>query len=337
MMDQRTKFLLQTLEKIGAPLTMAAVTVPEQNPGQDAQRAAELLNKSVQLGLTLAEAMRVRDESQADGVHLALTAFAGPLIAGQTMATGRVPGDLEIRRMSGALQAVLAFADRFTPAADTVLRLENNETTADPADETMIHVQMLNAFAPVLQAVSQYAFGRQEPKLIQEIGARITSQAADLGVRIFGADQPPRIARRIELVLVRLLAGIYAAAHMEEMARLMSLSDQDRNQAMSASGGVPMDPIWTAFNRRAEMVRVLAETIVPSPRSAAQAQGSGGFAPPPALPPVQQQPPAAPLGGIPGMNPPAAAAPVPSNEPPVSAGGNPMAFFSKKTADTDGQ
>ena len=52
-MDQRTQFLLQVLEKIGSPLTMAVAAVPGNQAGSEAQRVAELLNKSVQLGLAL--------------------------------------------------------------------------------------------------------------------------------------------------------------------------------------------------------------------------------------------------------------------------------------------
>lgn len=69
-MDQRTQFLIQVLEKIGGPLTAAVTVLPGQNDGdmaQDAKRVAELLNRSVQLGLSVAEGMNVRDEAQADG------------------------------------------------------------------------------------------------------------------------------------------------------------------------------------------------------------------------------------------------------------------------------
>ncbi len=175
-MDQRTVFLIQVLEKIGTPLT-AAVTASALNgkltetARQDAQRVAELLNRSVQLGLSLAESMNVNDAAQADGVHLSLAAFSGPLIASLYQATGRVPGDQDIRRMSTALQSVLTFADTFTPAADNSLRLENMDAGDQPADEALIHVQMLQAFAPVLQVVGDYAFGKPENKLVQDIAA----------------------------------------------------------------------------------------------------------------------------------------------------------------------
>lgn len=320
-MDQRTQFLLQVLEKIGSPLTMAVAAVPGNQTGTEAQRVAELLNKSVQLGLALADGMNVRDESQADGVHLALAAFAGPLVAGQYMTSGgRVPGDLEIRRMAGALQAVLTFADNFTPAADTTLRLQNNEPGSDSADESLIHVQMMNAFAPMLQAVAQYTFGRQENKLVQDIAGRITDRAETMRADIFGADLPVKQARRIDLVLVKMMSGIYAGAHMGEMARLMSLSEQDRAGAMATPGGVSMDSIWTAFDRQVAMIRILGEQVIPAQSTTGSAQSGGGVSP---MKNMEKQPPVLPSSIV------AQAA----TADPVPATGNPMAFFGKKSAD----
>ena len=313
MIDQRTQFLIQVLEKIGGPLTAAVTALPADgdNTPKDAKRVAELLNRSVQLGLSVAEGMNVRDESQADGVHLALAAFSSPLIAGQYMMSGRVPGDLEIRRLSGALQAVLTFADTFSPAADSTLRLENVEAGSTPADEALIHVQMLTAFGPVFQVVSAYTFGRQENKLIQDIAMRLVERAALMREQIFGNNLPHKRARQVDLVLLKILAGLYASAHAAETQRLMGLGDAAR--AASGGAGMSMDAVWTAFDKGAEMARIVAEQIVPEENSGSQAAkttSGGGLK---AAPPVPPAPPQAP------------------QEPEK---GNPMAFFAqKKTAE----
>lgn len=314
-MDQRTQFLIQVLEKIGGPLTSAATILPQKGDdgsAQDAKRVAELLNRSVQLGLSVAEGMNVRDESQADGVHLSLAAFSSPLIAGQYMATGRVPGDLEIRRLSGALQAVLTFADSFTPAADSSLRLQNIDAGATPADEALIHVQMLTAFAPVFQVVSGYAFGRQENKLIQEIATRLTARAETMRTQIFGDALPPKAAKQAELVLLKVLCGLYAAAHANETQRLMTLPDNDR-----ATASVSVDGVWTLFDRSADMARVVAESIIPPLQGGQAASSSAG--PKPVQPQAQPQ-----------VTPPPVA-PIAANEPPMDPT-NPMAFFTAKKA-----
>ncbi len=322
-MDQRTQFLIQVLEKIGGPLTSAATILPvkgDDGSAQDAKRVAELLNRSVQLGLSVAEGMNVRDESQADGVHLSLAAFSSPLIAGQYMATGRVPGDLEIRRLSGALQAVLTFADSFTPAADSTLRLQNTDAGSSPADEALIHVQMLTAFAPVFQVVAGYAFGRQENKLIQEIATRLTARAEAMRTQLFGDALPIKEAKQAELILLKVLCGLYAAAHANETQRLMALPDNDRSTT-----SISVDGVWALFDRSTDMARVVAESIVPPLRAETAGGSAGGVK---AAPPAQVQAQAQPV-----VVPPVASAvpPVAANQPPMDPT-NPMAFFTAKKA-----
>lgn len=316
MIDQRTQFLIQVLEKIGGPLTAAVTMLPADgdNTPKDAKRVAELLNRSVQLGLSVAEGMNVRDESQADGVHLALAAFSSPLIAGQYMMSGRVPGDLEIRRLSGALQAVLTFADTFSPAADSTLRLENSEAGTAPADEALIHVQMLTAFSPVFQVVASYTFGRQENKLIHDIATRLVERAAVLREQVFGNNLPQKRARQVDLVLLKVLAGLYASAHAAETQRLMALGDAARSSHGGA--GMSMDGVWAAFDKGAEMARIVAEQIVPEgdsvPGDRKTASGGG-------------------LRAMPPVPPPSETAPETAQEPEKA---NPMAFFAqKKTAE----
>ncbi len=314
MIDQRTQFLIQVLEKIGGPLTAAVTVLPADgdNTPKDAKRVAELLNRSVQLGLSVAEGMNVRDEAQADGVHLALAAFSSPLIAGQYMLTGRVPGDLEIRRLSGALQAVLTFADTFTPAADSTLRLENIDAGSTPADESLIHIQMLTAFGPVFQVVAAYAFGRQENKLIQDIAGKLVDRAEAMREQIFGNNLPQKTARQVDLVLLKVLGGLYASAHASETQRLMSLGDAARNA--SGATGISMDSVWAAFDKSAEMARIVAEQIVPPEKSGEQSVKTSSGPGLKAVPPAPVAPPTQP-------------------EKPDQAA-NPMAFFAqKKTAD----
>lgn len=324
MIDQRTQFLIQVLEKIGGPLTAAVTIMPgqtEDNP-QDAKRVAELLNRSVQLGLSVAEGMNVRDEAQADGVHLALAAFASPLVAGQYMVNGRVPGDLEIRRLSGALQAVLTFADTFTPAADSTLRLQNSEAGSAPADEALIHIQMLTAFAPVFQVVAAYAFGRPENKLIQEIAGRLIDRAEDLREDIFGTDLPPKTMRQIDLVLLKVLGGLYASAHAGETQRLMNMGDAARN---ASGSGVTMDNVWVIFDKSTEMAKIVTEQIIPGPKMREKPVSGGGLKSIPPVPP-QKQP------ELPREMP--QSAPIQDN---AGGSGNPMAFFAKPKEAADGE
>lgn len=281
-MDQRTAFLIQVLERIGTPLATAVTAMPVQNTEvtdaivrQDAQRVAELLNRSVQLGLSMAESMNVRDAARADGVHLALAAFASPLIAGQFMAAGgRIPGDAEVKRLATSLQAVLTFADNFIPAADSTMRLQNMDPGDFPADEHMVYVQMLQAFSPVLQVISEFAFAKPEHRLLQDVSARLVIRAEDLRKGMFGPDMPSRAARQADLVLLHLVCGLYAASHRTETLRLMAMDDKTR-----ASTVISMDGVWNLFDKRVEMVRLMADQIIPPVSASGGAESARGAQP----------------------------------------------------------
>jgi len=285
MTDARTQFLIQILDKIGGPLAAAVAAGPTlDSESAGAQRLAELLNRSVQLGLSVAADMNVRDEGQADGVHLSLAAFASPLMAGQYLLSGQVPGDADIKRLTTSMQAVLTFADNFTPAADSTLRIQNSEPGASPADESLIYVQTLNAFAPVFQVVNDYAFGKPEAKVIQEIATRIWAKASEMRGELFGGDMPVKTKHQTDLVLMKLLCGLYASCHNAEVRRLMGLSEQSRT-----STKVSMDPVWIAFDKQASMAMIVAGQLIPDAKGgssantvapAARATTSTGSAPP---------------------------------------------------------
>jgi len=185
-------------------------------------------------------------------------------MAGQYLLSGQVPGDADIKRLTTSMQAVLTFADNFTPAADSTLRIQNSEPGASPADESLIYVQTLNTFAPVFQVVNDYAFGKPEAKVIQEIATRIWAKASEMRGELFGSDMPVKTKHQTDLVLMKLLCGLYASCHNAEVRRLMSLSDQARTGTK-----VSMDPVWVAFDKQASMAMIVAGQLIPDAKGGA--------------------------------------------------------------------
>lgn len=307
MIDQRTQFLIQILDKIGGPLTAAVAAGPHiESESDSAQRVAELLNRSVQLGLSVAQQMNVRDAGQADGVHLSLAAFSGPLMAGQYIVSGKVPSESDIKKLTTSLQAVLTFADNFTPAIDSTQRLQKSDAVSHLNDDALIYAQTLNAFAPVIQVVSEYAFGKPEGKLILDIASRLMDQVTPLREHLFGPDLSDELRHQADIILMKTLCGLYAAIHGGETRRLMALPDQARSSIT-----VSMDPVWEGFDRQLAMVKLIAEQLVPDGKPAGQSGKTVKPTAPPPEPP-QQSP-------VSQSN--------PANNPPNNPPNNPMAFF----------
>ena len=96
IMNQRAAFLLQILERLGAPLVAAVSAVSARadtggnggNPAKDAERVAELLARSVQASVALTESSGLRNGG--DSVRLALAAIAAQLLGDNYRQTGKI-------------------------------------------------------------------------------------------------------------------------------------------------------------------------------------------------------------------------------------------------------
>lgn len=356
-MNPRAEYLLQIIDKIGGPLVAALAHArgaddgeslnPEVSAREDAQAIAQLLARSVQMSIEIGRVMELdlTDQQEADRMRLALMVLAGPLIAGQYKADGRVPGDIEQKKMMTGLEAVLAFSQNFSASAENAASLSGVEKI----DEAASLVQAMRHFTPVINAVGQFPFGQPEKKLIQDVSSRITARAEEMARDLLGDPSPAD-----KLLIVRSLAEMYAECHAEEM-RLMLSKGQDDPDVQQG-----LDNVWIRFNLRASMLEALAENLAPSgvapqsapaapPEETAGAQAAPAAAPAPqapagfdpmamfakkdkdAAPPVTDVPAtAAPPAASSPPPPPASTSPA-ATEPPAPPGGfNPMAMFAKK-------
>ena len=337
-------FLVQVMEKIGSPLIASvndvAARLKAQNPdadanadpataqAEDATKVATLLNKSVQVALSMSKMLDLsHDDREADSVRLSLTALAGPMLANQYRMSTRLPGENDIKRIVTSLEAVMTFSDNFTVAGDATVRLNQIDKDFFPADPTQIQIMYIQALVPTVNAVVAFPFGQPERKLVQDITGRLIAKAKEI-VSINFPNLAEQQAKKSELAVLRSLATIYSQCHFGEMARLMALPADQRQQTS-------LDPVWASFDLRASLLEVLAAQAVPD-SAQGQAGSSGGVAPaqnlqseppqnvapqasaPPAQPPAQQaQQPAQPPPQTPAQPPPQTQQPPPAAEAPV--------------------
>lgn len=289
-MTNKASYLVQVMEKIGSPLiasvndvsarlraTAAQSGEPQaDNPSEDATKIAALMNKSVQLAISMSQLMDLsQEESEADSIRLALTALAGPILANQYRMSTRLPGDGEIKKIVSSLEAVMTFSDNFGVAADAEVRLENIDKDFFPADEAQIQILYIQALVPTVNAIVAFPFGMPERKLVQDVTERLLKKASDIR-KVSYPDLTESSARKSELAILRSLATIYSQCHFGEMARLMSLPPEQReNQPTS------LDPVWAAFEARANMLEILSQEILPAKQGAvgATAQNREGQIP----------------------------------------------------------
>ncbi len=301
-MDSRSQFLLQLLQKLGAPL-MAAVNSHSAGEEKDAATLAALLSESVKISISLSQAMNLKtDDGDADAIRVSLAALAAGLVAESYKANGRVPGDTESRRISKALESVIVFADNFAPAAEHAQRLKTLEDVPPFFDAVQTNIYAIHALLPAISAINDFSFGQADTKLIQDVSDRLGAKAKEF-LNALGAGGTDMS----ELVILQSLAKIYAGAHRAETERMKSSGDS----------GAGIDAVWKSFDRQASMVEVLLGSM--GGGNASSSRGGGGVKPAVAQP--EAPPPAAPAAPPPAATAPAQAA---QGKP-----ANPMSFFKK--------
>ena len=329
-MDQRAQYLIQILEKIGSPLMTAITQVSSRGPddGQDAQKMATLLAKTVQASIEMGNATDLaRAGVQDDSVRVALAALAGPLVAEQFKSGGKIPGDAELKRIVTALQAVMTFSENFAPSKQNTARMENISADGARVDAHQIDVQYIQAFVPVVNVIGSFSFGQSEQKLIMDIAGRLVTKAAELREALAQnlSDDDQKLT---ELAILRALAPLYAACHTAETERLTKVRTEDQAH-------LSMDQLWKSFDIRVSMLETLIQNLLPK-RAGSAATTSKAPAPvtaaPPTAPPVQQH--AAPPPSPPAPPPQVFASPPAQQQAaPPAAAGNPMSMFAKPKAD----
>lgn len=304
-MAPRTHFLVQLLQKLGAPLMGAvnAHSAGDASAEKDAQTMASLLSESIKISISLSQAMNLKnDDGDADAIRVSLAALASGLVADSYRQTGRVPSENDVRRISKALESVIVFADNFAPASEHAKRLQTLDTTPPFIDPVQANIYSIHALAPAISAIAEFSFGQQDTRLIQDVADRLGAKAKDL-LSTYGGGNAMS-----ELVILQALGQIYAGAHRAETARLKAKGDD---------GAASIDSVWTAFEKQVAMLSVL---LGAASGGSVSSSGGGGAVKPAVAEPIQEAPVAPPAAPA-ESTPPAAAPP---------AGGNPMAFFKKK-------
>lgn len=315
-MDQRAAYLLQILETIGSPLMSAITAGMPAEATDEAQSMAALLAKTVEASIELGNIMEINPaEAQDDTLRVALAGLASPLVAGQFARRGAVPESLDIKKITGALQAVLTFSDNFTPTPETVERLKNLQATGQGVDEYQTQIQYMQAFIPVIEAISAFPFGQAEAKLIMDVSDRLVKKSVEIREILLPGVGDEAAQKRAELGILRALTTLYSACHKAETAKVTSMSAEQQPEALS------IDQVWSAFDLRAAMLEALAAKMAPGGTAGTQG-GSGGIAPEAVeTPAAAEQAAAAPMA--PPLTPPASAPPA------AEKSANPMSMFAK--------
>lgn len=263
-MGHRGFFRQKMVDGIGRPL-MEAVTAVQAQGGQTASIAsivAELLNRSVMMGISMSESLDLKgDEVAAANARLAMTTLAAQLAGDFYKRTGRIPADADLKKIQPAFDTILSFADQLVSETGN----PDDIGEVPQADEYSKIILYMKAMTPIIMEISAYSFGRPERKLVQEVAGHLGARAASMRQLLFPNSPQPDV-KTLEAGILAALAGLYVECHKYEKRRLESLSEAERVQ----SGALPsLEGLWALFEERVSMLEMLSSILFDGPLNAA--------------------------------------------------------------------
>ena len=257
MTTQQTEYFLQIFKTIGAPLVGAALS--RVGDGQDAPKAvaqtvAELLTKSVQLGIDIGAIVALEKQGdKAESARIAATGMAGDMLGGFYALQGKLPEAADLQRITEGLRAVKDFSATFEASPEATLRLESIKAKGQAVDALQSQIQVLSAFVPVIEALTNFPLGADPNADMQAITQTLTQRVTPIA-QALSSDDPDNIMAR---GLMAGAAGLYAQCH----------------EAVGAqAAGQPLDvqKVWQRFDSQLQILEALARSIVPgaAPQSA---------------------------------------------------------------------
>lgn len=293
MTTQQTEYFLQIFKTIGAPLVGAALSRVQD--GQDApkvvaQTVAELLTKSVQLGIDIGAIVELEKQGdKAESARIATTGMAGDMLGGFYALQGRLPEVADMQRITEGLRAVKEFSATFEASADATLRLESIKAKGQAVDALQSQIQVLSAFVPVIEALTNFPLGADPKADMQSIAQTLTQRVTPIAQSLMPSDPDNIMARG----LMAGAANLYAQCH----------------EAIGAqSAGQPLDSakIWQRFDTQLQILEALAQSIVSDGAPAPSAASASPVSPPPASA----------ASPVPPASPPVFSQPAPAEKPP---------------------
>ena len=336
-MNNNNKFLLQIFEKIGTPLftSVNEVAVRAVMGGQitampstsdQAEIIAKLLTSLTKTSTALSGKLGLESKDpEADDLQVSLAAVLSPVISNMYQIAGQAPQDNDIEKIVASFETLGSFSNNFSSVHEGAERLETLPVSEQPQDKAQETLQNITSMVPLINSVSAFPFGQAPEKLLRKIIQRIQSEIEEIKKEV------PIDAYNYTGTL-NAIVTIYSQCHFSEMARIMAMTDKERE-----TSAITIDGVWTMFDQRIELLKTLARAMTGIPETTTTAPttptapaqevpvATPVTAPPPVAPPVpptQEQPVA------PTQPPTEVTAPTENASPPE--GSSPMSFFSAK-------
>jgi len=257
--ESSMKTLLMAFRYLGLPLLKASAerksrqgTPPEEQEVVDNEAMNNLVQSTVMLSKKLSEASGAKENETDAWLRWSLASDSAQIVGAVFKNSDKVLTEQEADEI---VKLTLALKDQFSSLAPA-------ESEANPNTIATFKSKLLDAFVPVVGAVSQYSFGRAEHALLAEIAERLVKTADRITRAIAPSGATPEEWRLLCWNVLKVAGQCYTDSHFAEADRLLYMDAEERAEYFAKHGQIiPMTQVWQSFNQRMAMLATLASYL----------------------------------------------------------------------------
>lgn len=260
---KRAELLSIIMHDIGLPVIQGIVEVAQDKPEEKVvEDVTQLLKKTIDNAEEIKSLLDLLEDEEKDvSVRLNLATLSCHVIASYYQKNKRLPTESELKRSVSSIDLLLTFSENYIPMDRLDGVFPENLRGLSPLSRTVANLVYLKFYVPLIDVVSEFSFGQTDTKMIQVVSEKLREKAMHLTNALMGDGISEHEQKSSELLILSSLIPLYCSCHNKEKERIMALDEKTRNKEKSET---QIENIWKIFERRIEMLTLLAKHIMPS-------------------------------------------------------------------------
>lgn len=255
---EHSTFLSSIMHEVGLPLICAIIKYGSDHDEEAiAAEMERLLTQTVQSNDYIKDTLDISDVAiQNSELHLILTSLSSKIIAAHYERAKTPPTDQDLKRIMGAINALLAFSEDYAPMISLTDAYPENKQKPSVSPRHTTDLTYISVFLPLINAVARFSFGLNETRMIQNVSERLNERTAQIRSNLLGDTLNDTNRKSAELSILETLVNLYASCHLQEIDRITALSSAAPDTQDSAQ---QVENIWALFEHRVSLLFGLAQ------------------------------------------------------------------------------
>lgn len=255
---ERSTFLSSIMPEIGLPLVR---TIIENCPSDDEQTITQemenLLAQTIINNDHLKDALDIKEQSPENSdLYLLLSSLSSKIIASHYKRTKTPPTDKDLKKITSAINALLAFSESYTPIINLTDAYPGNSNKPSLYPKHTTDLMYISVFLPLINAVSTFSFGLNSSRMIQNVSKKMNVRTSQIRSHLLGDSLNDADRKTAEISILKTLIDLYSSCYMQEIDRITKLSQPEQHAQDNTQ---QIDHIWALFENRVSLLFGLAK------------------------------------------------------------------------------